>query len=155
MCPRPRVRNCQEIAAINHAMCRAGAHSDGRDDGTRTRGLCRDSGCFRSNGLKSNGADRRAQSNAQEVPLHPNCTQIPHRFSVNSLTSRAAAFLAHLRLHFAIHVVMTSKCSHASFDTASRRSDFQNSKHCTPTFSRVLRSDRTAFRLLSLKPERK
>jgi hypothetical protein len=79
----------------------------------------------------------------RKSPLHPNCTQIPHRFSVNSLTSRAAAFLAHRRLHFAIHVVMTSKCTHASFDTASRRSDFQNSKHCAPTFSRVLRSDRT------------
>jgi len=31
---------------------------NGGDDGTRTRDLCRDSGCFRRNWLKINGADR-------------------------------------------------------------------------------------------------
>lgn len=41
------------------------------DDGTRTRGICRDSECSRGNCLKNNGADRpiSAESKSQEVLL--------------------------------------------------------------------------------------
>ena len=53
----------------------------GGDDGTRTRGLCRDGLGFRGDCVKSTApiASLGAQSSLREFLLHPNCTQaLPH-----------------------------------------------------------------------------
>src|SRR2546421_5031935 len=52
---------------------------NGGDDGTRTRGLCRDRQCPEVTGCNFTApiATLGALRNPREVLLHPNCTQLP------------------------------------------------------------------------------
>jgi hypothetical protein len=63
--------------------------------------LCRDSGCFRRNELKSNSVDRLflAPTGLQEPLSHPICTQILH-----DLLPLRGSTPAHLRPSIAIRV---------------------------------------------------